>query len=106
MRKWFMQHEFGGGSERRKEFINKVAEMLGVPPDKVRAAFQEARKERVDQSITQRIQQAVQNGVISQAEADQIRGWWRSRPDAMKKLWLGPMHGGRSGKCGVEGSQR
>jgi hypothetical protein len=101
-----MQHEFGGGPERRKEFINKVAEKLGVPPDKVAAALQEARKERVDQAITQRIQQAVQNGVITQAEADQIRGWRRSCPDAVKKLWLGRMHGGRSGKCGVEGSQK
>jgi hypothetical protein len=101
-----MQHESGSGFQQRKEFINKVAEKLGVPPDKVRAAFQEARKERVDQSVTQRIQEAVQNGVITQNEAEQIRGWWRSRPDAVKKLWLGRMHGGRLGKYGGERPQK
>jgi hypothetical protein len=106
MRRWFMQHEFGSGSQHRKEFINKVAEKLGVPPDKVAAALQEARKERVDQSVIQRIQQAVQNGFITQAEADQIRKWWGNRPDAIKKLWLGHMHGGRSGKCGTEAPQK
>jgi hypothetical protein len=101
-----MQHEFGSGSQQRKEFINKVAEKLGVPPDKVAAALQEARKERVEQSVTHRIQQAVQNGVITQAEADEIRGWWRSRPDAVKKLWLGRMHAGRLGKSGMAGLQK
>ncbi len=101
-----MQHEFGSGSQQRKEFINKVAEKLGVPSDKVAAALQEARKERLDQSVIQRIQQAVQNGFITQAEADQIRVWWKSRPDALKKLWLGRMHGGPLGKCGIEAPQK
>jgi len=101
-----MQHEFGSGSQERKEFVNKVAEKLGVPPAKVAAALQEARKERVEGWVTLRIQQAVQNGVITQAEADEILGWWRDCPDAVRKLWSGRMHGGRSGGCGMEGLQK
>jgi hypothetical protein len=90
----------------RKEFINKVADKLGMPPDKVAAALQEARRETVGQSGRQRLQQAVENGVITQAEADQIREWWKNRPDAVNKLWLGHMHGGRLGRWGMRRLQR
>jgi hypothetical protein len=101
-----MQHESVSGSQQRKEFASKVAEKLGLPTAKVAAALQEARKERVEGWVTQRIQQVVLNGVITQAEADEILGWWRSRPDAVKKLWLGRMHAGRLGRCGTEGLQK
>jgi hypothetical protein len=101
-----MQHEFGSGFPERKEFLNKVAEKLGVPPAKVAAAFQEARKERIEGWVTERIQQAVQDAVITKGEADQILGWWKSRPDAVRKLWPGHMHGGHLGKCGREGLRK
>jgi len=93
-----MEEESGGGSQQRKEFINDVAQKLGIPVEKVRAAFQEAGKERIDRVVVGRIKEAIQSGVINQAEADQIREWWRSRPDAVKKLWLERMHGWRFGK--------
>jgi hypothetical protein len=99
-------HEFDSGSQQRKEFVNKVAEELGVPPAKVAAALQEARKERAERWVTERIEQSVQNGVITQIEADEILGWWRSRPDAVKKLWLGHMRAGRLGTCGIDRVQR
>ena len=89
-----MMHDFENGSERRKEFINTLAEKLGVPPEKVTTAIQEARKEKMDGMVTDRIQAAVQNGLITQAEADQIQIWWINRPAAVKKLRLGQMHGG------------
>jgi hypothetical protein len=90
-----MQQESGGGSQQRKEFINDLAQKLGISVDKVRAALQEAGKERIDRLVVGRIKEAVQSGVINQAEADEIREWWRSRPETVKKLWLGHMHGWR-----------
>jgi glutamate synthase domain-containing protein 3 len=101
-----MQHEFGSGSQEGKAFVDKVAEKLGVPPAKVAAAFQEARKERIEGWVTQRIQQAVQDAVITKAEADKILDWWRDCPDAVRKLWPGHMHGGHSGRCGREGLRK
>ena len=91
-----MDTETSSGSQHREEFVNAVAEKLGVAPDKVAAALQDVRKERMDQAITERIQNAVQNGVITQAEAGRIRQWWQSRPDGVLKL-LRHMsgHGGR-----------
>ena len=75
--------ERGSGLEHKKEFVNKVAEKLGLPPEKVAAALRDVRKERIDQVITGRIQEAVQNGVITQVEADRIREWWKNRPDGL-----------------------
>ncbi len=75
-----MDIEHGRGSEHKKEFVNKVAEKLGMSPEKVSAALRDVRKERIDQAITERIQESVQNGVITQVEADRIREWWKNRP--------------------------
>ena len=82
-----MDMEHGSGSEHKKEFINKVAEKLGLPPEKVASALQEVRKQRIDQVITERIQGAVQNGVITEVEAGRIREWWKNRPDGVQKLF-------------------
>ena len=69
-----------------------MAEKLGLPPEKVAAALRDVRKERIDQAITEKIQEAVQNGVITQVEAGRIREWWKNRPDGLQKL-LGHMRG-------------
>ena len=87
-----MDIEHGSGSEHRRDFVDKVAEKLGVSPEKVTAALRDVRKERIDQVITERIQEAVQNGIITQVEAGRIREWWKNRPDGLQKL-LGNMRG-------------
>jgi hypothetical protein len=87
-------------SDRMKEYVNKVAEKLGVPSDKLSAAMREIRKERIDQAITEKIEEAVKNGVITQAEAGPIREWWKSRPDGLQKL-LGQMFGHRARMMGM-----
>ena len=101
-----MDTEIGSGSQHKKEFINKVAEKLGVSPEKVAAALQDARKERIDQAVKERIDQAVKDGVITQAEAGRISEWWKSRPDGVRKLWLGHMHGHALCKGGMKGFQK
>ena len=85
-----MEKEVSNRSEHKKEFVNRVAEKLGVPPERVAAALKDVRKERIDQLITKRIQGAVQNGVITEEEAGRIREWWKNRPDGLQKL-LGHM---------------
>ena len=96
-----MYTEHSSGSEHRKEFVNKLAEKLGVSPEKVAGALQDFRKERIDQGVTERIQEAVQNGVITQAEAGRIRDWWKNRPDSLQKL-LGHMRGHWGGMRGFQ----
>lgn len=99
-----MEYQAGSGEQHRKEFINKVAEKLGVAPEKVAAAIHEARNERLTQAVTQKIQEAVQAGVITQSEADQVRDWWKSRPEALQKLFIGHrMHGHGFGRGWMRG---
>jgi hypothetical protein len=94
-----MDKEVSNRSEHMKEFVNKVAEKLGVPADKVAAAMRDVRKEWMDQMIKEKIQEAVQKGIITQAEAGSIREWLKNRPDGVQKL-LGQMFGHRGGMMG------
>lgn len=91
-----MDTQHDSGLKHRREFVDKIAEKLGVPPEKVAAALQDFRKERIDQAIAERIQEAIQNGFVTQAEAGRIREWWNSRPDGVQKL-LGHMSGQMGG---------
>jgi hypothetical protein len=81
-----MYQESNTRPEHMKEFSNKLAEKLGLPAEKVAEAMRSVRKERMDQMITEKIQEAVQKGTITQAEAGQIREWLKNRPDGVQKL--------------------
>jgi len=85
--------------EHMKEFTNKVAEKLGVPAEKVAEAMRSVRKERMDQMITEKIQEAVQKGTITQTEAAQIREWLKNRPEGVQKL-MAQMFSHMGGKMG------
>jgi len=98
-----MYKEANSRSAHMKEFTNKVAEKLGVPAEKVAAAMKSVRKEWMDQMIIQTIQEAVQKGTITQAEAGQIREWLNNRPDGVQKL-MGQMFGHMGGMKGIMGS--
>ena len=97
-----MYKEANSRSAHMKEFTNKVAEKLGVPAEKVAAAMKSVRKEWMDQMIIQTIQEAVQKGTITQAEAGQIGEWLKNRPDGVQKL-MGQMFGQMGGMMGMGG---
>jgi len=94
-----MYKEDSSRPEHMKEFTNKVAEKLGLPAEKVAEAIRSVRKESMDQMITERIQDAVQKGAITQTEAAQIREWLKNRPEGVQKL-MGPMFGHMGGMMG------
>ena len=95
-----MDKEVSNRSEHMKEFTNKLAEKLGVPADKVRAAMRDVRKEWMDQVIKDKIQEAVQKGTITQAESGPIREWVKNRPEGVQKL-VRQMFGHMGGKMGM-----
>ena len=94
-----MYQEANSRSDKMKEFNNKVAEKLGVPSDKLAMAVKSVRKEWMDKVIAEKIQEAVQNGVITQLEAGQITDWLKNRPDGVQKL-MGQMFGHMGGMMG------
>jgi hypothetical protein len=95
-----MYQEANSRSKHMKEFTNKMAEKLGLPTEKVAEAMQSVRKEWMDQMITEKIQEAVQSGTITQTEAGQIREWLKNRPEGVQKLMaqMFSQMGGRMGK--------
>jgi diacylglycerol kinase family enzyme len=97
-----MYGETNKGPDQMKEFINKVATKLGLPSEKVEAAVKSVRKEWMEKMITDRIQEAVQKGTITQAEAGQIGEWLKNRPDGVQKL-MGQMFGQMGGMMGMGG---
>lgn len=92
------------GTTLRGAVISKVADILGVTVEQLTAATDQAREElraeaqeRIRERNEERLQNAVENGVITEDEANQIREWWESRPAALDKLRPMDHQGGRMG---------
>ena len=73
--------------------VTKVADNLGLPYDQVLGAFDKAQQELSNEALQQRLVQAVENGTITQAEADEITAWLNDEPDAAANLSLGWLNG-------------
>ncbi len=65
----------------------KVAQLLGITQEQLTNVFNTARQQLRQEAITNALTRAVTNNVITQAEADQITGWWGQRPAAVDKLF-------------------
>ena len=79
-------------ADPRETFISKVAGILGLDESTVSDAMTQARDEMQQEAQQDRLNKAVEDGVITQEEADAISAWWQARPDALDKL-EGPRHG-------------
>jgi hypothetical protein len=87
-------------------FVSKVADKLGMDEDTVATAMKEARQEMMDEALAERLQEAVEEGRITQEQADQISEWMKSRPEALDELGgFGP-RGERGGQMMPGNHQR
>jgi len=103
------------GEGAGQTFIGRVADALGLGEDQVADAFDQARREMRDEAMEKRLQAAVEDGLITQDEADETLEWWQSRPEAFDAMggggrfrlgegmhhraMFGPGFGGFSGEC-------
>ena len=85
--------DFGEGVRPKDAVIAKVADILGITVDQLTDATEQARlelqqeaQERIRERNEERLQNAVDNGTITEEEANQIREWWQNRPAALDKL--------------------
>ncbi len=85
-------------------FLARVAQILNVPEEDLINAFRQAREEvrqecqaryeehvercweRCQERCLQALDKAVENGIITEDEASQIKEWWEQRPEAVDKL--------------------
>jgi C4-dicarboxylate-specific signal transduction histidine kinase len=75
------------GTDRYQALLDRVCaiyeEKTGVAIDsgQLKAALEQARSEMQDEALQSRLEKLVNEGKITQAEADQYLQWWQSRPN-------------------------
>jgi len=69
--------------------LERVADILGIDEEDLIDAFKQARQEMCEDAFTSHINQAVEEGLITQGQADEILGWWSQRPDDAIEAWRG-----------------
>jgi len=64
-----------------KTLLARVAAILGIDQKKVEDAFAQAQREMRDEALNSYLQKLVDEGKITQEQADQYKKWWQARPD-------------------------
>jgi len=73
-------------TSRHDTFVSKLADKLGLDEDTLATAISEVRQEMRLEALEERLQEAVDEGTITQDEADQILAWMKRRPAALDEL--------------------
>ncbi len=63
------------------QLMARVAEIVGVPQDKLEAAFKQAAQEMREQRMNEHMQNLIDQGQITQQQADKYKEWLKSKPD-------------------------
>ncbi len=63
------------------EFLARVAEILGIEQADLEAAVKQAARETLDERVQYRLDKLVEQGKLTQEQADEYLDWWQSRPD-------------------------
>ena len=61
--------------------LARVATILGIDQQKLQDAFIQAGKDMRQEALDNRLKSLVEQGTITQAQADQYKTWLESRPD-------------------------
>ena len=64
-----------------KTLMARVADILGIEQQTLEDAFAQARSEMQDEALDTYLEGLVNEGTITQEEADQYRAWHHARPD-------------------------
>ena len=72
-----------------KGLLERVANILEIDKEDLINAFEQARQEMCEDAFTSHINQAVEEGLITQDQADEILEWWLQRPDDAIEAWRG-----------------
>lgn len=76
--------------EGRAGLLARVADILDIPEKDLVNAFKQARQERNQEAfigaLDKALDKAVEEGLITQGEADEIEEWWENKPEALDCL--------------------
>jgi len=69
--------------------LTRVAEILGIPEEDLIGALQQARQEMMEEkwgaAFNQALDRAVEEGLLTPGETDEIREWWEQKPEALEQ---------------------
>ena len=72
-----------------KGLLGRVADILEIDREDLIDAFKQAQQEIEAEVFINRLNKAVQEGRITQGQADEIIKWWEQRPDDAIEAWQG-----------------
>jgi len=67
--------------------LDRVADILGIDQEDLINAFKQAQQEMRGEAFISRLNQAVEEGYITQGQADEIRNWWGLKPEGIGEWW-------------------
>ncbi len=82
-----------GENSTGKTLLARVATILGIDQQKVEDAFAQAQRDMQSEALDSYLKNLVDQGKITQQQADQYKSWWQSRPDLPAGMCL-PFDGG------------
>ena len=77
------QEPVPSGASPAKSFAARVAAKLGLEEAKVQDAFNQVAREIQNEAQQQKLDRMVAQGRLTQEQADQIKQWYQSRPEAL-----------------------
>ena len=71
-----------------KGLLERVADILEIDKEDLIDAFKQAQQEIRQETFIKALDKAVEEGLITQEQADEIIEWWEQRPDdAIREWW-------------------
>jgi len=73
--------EVNGDNSQPQTLLARVATILGIDQQELEDAFVQAKSELRNEALDSYLQNLVDEGKITQEEADQYKAWWQAKPD-------------------------
>ena len=74
-------------STESSELLSRVAEILGISEEELSDAFAQARQEmmveRCEEAFYEFLEKAIEEGLIREEDAEEIKEWWEQKPEAL-----------------------
>ena len=95
-----------GDTGQSKTLLERVATILGIDQQKLQDAVTQAQGQMRDEALDSYLKNLVDQGTITQQQADQYGTWWKARPDALpgafeRDLGVRGFRGGMRGGGGL-----
>jgi len=95
-----------GDTGQSKTLLERVATILGIDQQKLQDAVTQAQGQMQNEALDSYLKNLVDQGKITQQQADQYKSWWQARPETLLPGAMGRnfgFHGFRGGMKGGRG---